>query len=89
MKTLILVSDKFPKSADLTYKNWPYFIVSLYSSPDQAKMRISQALVLVLLLCITSADDSVTKIIMEDIEHISRFLKKELVPDVEENNKHI
>ena len=52
-------------------------------------MRISQALAPVLLLCITSADDSVTKIMKENIEHISRFLKKELVPDVKSNNKYI
>ena len=52
-------------------------------------MRISQVLVPVLLLCITSADDSVTKIMKENIEHISRFLKKELVPDVKNNNKYI
>ena len=52
-------------------------------------MRISQVLVPVLLLCITSADDSVTKVMNANIEDISRFLKKELVPDVKENNKHI
>ena len=52
-------------------------------------MRISQVLVPVLLLCITSADDSVTKIMKENIEHISRFIKKELVPDVKNNNKYI
>ena len=52
-------------------------------------MRILQALVPVLLLCLTSADDSVTKITQTNIEHISRFLKKELVSDVKENNKVI
>ena len=52
-------------------------------------MRTSLLLVLVIGLGLSGADDSVKKILKENIEHVSRFLKHQLVSDVKNNNKQI
>ena len=52
-------------------------------------MRTSLLIVLVISLGLTGADESVKKILKENIEHVSRFLKHQLVSDVKNNNKQI
>ena len=45
--------------------------------------------VLIMGLGLIEADESVKKILKENIEHVSRFLKHQLVSDVKNNNKQI
>eukprot|EP00092_Neocalanus_flemingeri_P004724 GFUD01005089.1.p1 GENE.GFUD01005089.1~~GFUD01005089.1.p1 ORF type:complete len:405 (-),score=135.84 GFUD01005089.1:170-1384(-) len=52
-------------------------------------MRTSLIIVSAMSLSLTGANNPATKMMKENIEDISRFLKLELVPDVKINNGHI
>ena len=52
-------------------------------------MQISLIIVGIMALTLTGADNSVTKLMKENVEDIKRFLKLKLVSDVKDNNMYI
>ena len=52
-------------------------------------MRISLIIVGIMALSLTGADNSVTKLMKENVKDIKRFLKLKLVSDVKDNNMYI